>query len=220
MESTTDRFDRAVSPVVAVILMVAVTVILSAVIGTFVLDLGSNVQDNPQAGVTFDQENDGVVVSVISMDKADEVIVRHAGGEETLTSVGESTPALYGDKVTVIGVLDGKETVLQTETPALSYQPASTTWSETDNNAGVVITNKDFTYTSGQVDGATVDVSDDDSSSTSYSVNIVVKDAYGNVLEDKTQSNTLSSGASTTHTFTFDSSYDEEQIDTVEVTLG
>ncbi|MFC7166632.1 type IV pilin N-terminal domain-containing protein [Halospeciosus flavus] len=34
--------DRGVSPVIGVILMVAITVILAAVIGAFVLDLGSN----------------------------------------------------------------------------------------------------------------------------------------------------------------------------------
>jgi flagellin-like protein len=35
--------DRAVSPVIGVILMVAITVILAAVIGTFVLNLGDQV---------------------------------------------------------------------------------------------------------------------------------------------------------------------------------
>jgi flagellin-like protein len=41
--------DRAVSPVIGVILMVAITVILAAVIGTFVLGLGGSVQSAPQA---------------------------------------------------------------------------------------------------------------------------------------------------------------------------
>jgi len=39
--------DRAVSPVIGVILMVAITVILAAVIGTFVLGLGQNVGNQP-----------------------------------------------------------------------------------------------------------------------------------------------------------------------------
>jgi flagellin-like protein len=46
--------DRAVSPVIGVILMVAITVILAAVIGTFVLGLGQNVQSTPQASFNFD----------------------------------------------------------------------------------------------------------------------------------------------------------------------
>ena len=39
--------DDAVSPVIGVILMVAITVILAAVIGTFVLGLGQNIEDTP-----------------------------------------------------------------------------------------------------------------------------------------------------------------------------
>ena len=47
--------DDAVSPVIGVILMVALTVILAAIIGTFVLGLGDQVQDHaPQASFTFD----------------------------------------------------------------------------------------------------------------------------------------------------------------------
>ena len=47
--------DDAVSPVIGVILMVAITVILAAVIGTFVLGLGDQVQDTaPQASFNFE----------------------------------------------------------------------------------------------------------------------------------------------------------------------
>ena len=47
--------DRAVSPVIGVILMVAITVILAAVIGTFVLGLGDSLGDSaPQASYTID----------------------------------------------------------------------------------------------------------------------------------------------------------------------
>jgi len=50
---TTD--DSAVSPVIGVILMVAITVILAAVIGTFVLGLGENVDGTTSAGVSVEQ---------------------------------------------------------------------------------------------------------------------------------------------------------------------
>jgi len=60
-ETTTMQFtnllgdDDAVSPVIGVILMVAITVILAAVIGTFVLGLGDQVSNtSPQASFTFD----------------------------------------------------------------------------------------------------------------------------------------------------------------------
>ncbi|WP_254831600.1 type IV pilin [Haloglomus salinum] len=48
--------NDAVSPVIGVILMVAITVILAAVIGTFVLGLGDQVSDSsPTASFTFNQ---------------------------------------------------------------------------------------------------------------------------------------------------------------------
>jgi flagellin-like protein len=48
--------DDAVSPVIGVILMVAITVILAAVIGTFVLGLGDQLQDtSPTTSLSFDQ---------------------------------------------------------------------------------------------------------------------------------------------------------------------
>ncbi|MDV7348822.1 type IV pilin N-terminal domain-containing protein [Halorubrum distributum] len=50
--------DRAVSPVIGVILMVAITVILAAVIGTFVLGLGDQLGDTaPQATFTIDDNS-------------------------------------------------------------------------------------------------------------------------------------------------------------------
>ena len=54
---------RAVSPVIGVILMVAITVILAAVIGTFVLGLGESVQSTPQAKFAFDYQNDDVTIT-------------------------------------------------------------------------------------------------------------------------------------------------------------
>ena len=64
--------DSAVSPVIGVILMVAITVILAAVIGTFVLNLGGSVsQTTPQASFGFDFENGS----------GDKVIVTHETGD-------------------------------------------------------------------------------------------------------------------------------------------
>jgi len=48
--------QEGVSPVIGVILMVAITVILAAVIGTFVLGFADQLQQNPQAVVTFDED--------------------------------------------------------------------------------------------------------------------------------------------------------------------
>ncbi|MDR5674266.1 type IV pilin N-terminal domain-containing protein [Halalkaliarchaeum sp. AArc-GB] len=63
---------RAVSPVIGVILMVAITVILAAVIGTFVLGLGDQVGDTaPNAN--FDVDVD---------DEEQNVTFTHSGGDQ------------------------------------------------------------------------------------------------------------------------------------------
>jgi flagellin-like protein len=56
--------NRAVSPVIGVILMVAVTVILAAVIATFVLGLGEDVS-NTGPTISFDCEEGGTEVVVV-----------------------------------------------------------------------------------------------------------------------------------------------------------
>jgi flagellin-like protein len=63
--------DRAVSPVIGVILMVAITVILAAVIGTFVLGLGDSLGDSqPTAQLSADLD-----------ESADEFTIEHSGGD-------------------------------------------------------------------------------------------------------------------------------------------
>jgi len=77
MEGTQSNSDeRAVSPVIGVILMVAITVILAAVIGTFVLGLGGQVSNAaPQASLSFSSGN-GI----------DNVTISHDGGETLVAS--------------------------------------------------------------------------------------------------------------------------------------
>jgi len=53
-ENTSRTDNRAVSPVIGVILMVAITVILAAVIGGFVLGLGGDLQSAPQAQISIE----------------------------------------------------------------------------------------------------------------------------------------------------------------------
>ena len=64
--------DSAVSPVIGVILMVAITVILAAVIGTFVLNLGQGInQSAPQASFGFDYDGNNVTITHQSGDSID-----------------------------------------------------------------------------------------------------------------------------------------------------
>lgn len=61
--------DRAVSPVVGVALLIAITVILAAVIGGVVLGLGTSSADAPQASLQFQFEDNSTL------------LVNHAGGD-------------------------------------------------------------------------------------------------------------------------------------------
>jgi len=114
--------DRAVSPVIGVILMVAITVILAAVIGTFVLGLGDQVSDNaPQASFSFEfSDNSG-----FDGGPGDYVNITHDGGEtldnstlevqgdgsDTLTYVSDSTwddATSSGDRIVYENVNSGE----------------------------------------------------------------------------------------------------------------
>lgn len=116
--------ERAVSPVIGVILMVAITVILAAVIAAFVLDMGQGQGANPQAGVTFDSvdtdddgTDDDVRITINSIQRADNVEYNVAGGSWTTigsSEVGDSTTtgASDGETIIVRATYDGESAVL------------------------------------------------------------------------------------------------------------
>ncbi|WP_336336551.1 type IV pilin N-terminal domain-containing protein [Haloarcula brevis] len=90
------RDDDAVSPVIGVILMVAITVILAAVIASFVLGLGDQAQQaTPQASFSFDYNEvggDGNGYVTVTHDggdsiEAQELYVRGSG----ITDTGDSS---------------------------------------------------------------------------------------------------------------------------------
>jgi flagellin-like protein len=65
LRETVSGDDRGVSPVIGVILMVAITVILAAVIATFVLGLGEQVsQTAPQASIDFNYDSQEGNISI------------------------------------------------------------------------------------------------------------------------------------------------------------
>ncbi|GAA0308602.1 type IV pilin N-terminal domain-containing protein [Halarchaeum salinum] len=110
--------DRAVSPVIGVILMVAITVILAAVIGTFVLGLGGNLQQNAQAGVSIEQtanpnnSTSNVTITINSMPRANAVEYQgpnDANFSKVGTTVGASktiSNLSSGDRVVVRATSD------------------------------------------------------------------------------------------------------------------
>jgi len=62
----TKNNDEAVSPVIGVILMVAITVILAAVIAAFVFGMAGNIQSTKTVGITLTQNATGYGVATIN----------------------------------------------------------------------------------------------------------------------------------------------------------
>lgn len=102
-----DDSERAVSPVIGVILMVAITVILAAVIGVFVLEFGSSVSDSPptvQFDMTVDSDNNAKILHEGGdVFEADSVSITNNESEDTF----ESGSVSAGDKSNSFNVSDG-----------------------------------------------------------------------------------------------------------------
>jgi len=99
-----DRDERGVSPVIGVILMVAITVILAAVIASFVLGFGDSVSENVQAGADISStqgDQDGeVTVTWISEGNADHLNVSVSGDTDNLSANSSETIDEVGGTVT------------------------------------------------------------------------------------------------------------------------
>jgi flagellin-like protein len=120
--------DDAVSPVIGVILMVAITVILAAVIGTFVLGLGDQVQSTtPQTQFTFDEASgsnpdltithdggdkvDAENINVTGSDSATEIDVDECQSTAGTNSWPSELAAGDSCTITASGNLDSGETI-------------------------------------------------------------------------------------------------------------
>jgi flagellin-like protein len=123
-----------VSPVIGVILMVAITVILAAVIGTFVLGLGQNVQSTPQASFNFDFDS-----------SLSNVNVTHNGGDRL--EVGENTGVVQitggGSTVDWIGGSSSNTTLSAGDTyDNYGYGSGDTVrvvWQDTNNESSATL---------------------------------------------------------------------------------
>lgn len=94
--------DRAASPVIGVILMVAITIILASMIGVFVLGLGDQVQQRrPQAQFGFDQQQK-TIDDTASSETYTTVTVSHESGD----TVSESNLQLTVNSDTAYGATD------------------------------------------------------------------------------------------------------------------
>lgn len=116
---------QGVSPVVGVILVVAIAVILSAVIGSFVLDLGQSVSNsggNAEIGVSIAGTSDGGAEAQIVTGSADTLKVFVDGDEvanESNVKPGTkiSIPPTEPDsKISFVSITDGEEKVITSKT--------------------------------------------------------------------------------------------------------
>jgi FlaG/FlaF family flagellin (archaellin) len=82
--------------------MVAITVILAAVIGTFVLGLGDQIGGSATAGVTVDGDNTSeVTVTLTNLGTAEEVTIVDTDGNAITPSTGSLPMSNTGASVTL-----------------------------------------------------------------------------------------------------------------------
>jgi len=130
-----DESDRAVSPVIGVILMVAITVILAAVIGTFVLQIGSSAGNSaPQASLSVDTNTNANTIEIehIGGDSVDStrtrVIIDVAGTEMSYDETGSGNQS-------VLPV--GTTAIVELNKPSNSNNPEVINWDDQTATGGV-----------------------------------------------------------------------------------
>jgi flagellin-like protein len=106
--------EEAVSPVIGVILMVAITVILAAVIAAFVFGMSGSVQKTKNVGVTVKQiDDDTVEVTEQGGANFNEVSLISIDCDTTTTGfeATDATPAI-GNVVSCDGVTTGQDHII------------------------------------------------------------------------------------------------------------
>lgn len=118
--------DDAVSPVIGVVLMVAVVVVLAAIIGSSVFGLGQTSDTSPRAGLTFSEVGNGDVEIVVNSAQRLDSINFSVSPADSSTSVsdldvqpvGPGDVFYYcggqeGDSIVATGTYEGVSQVLQ-----------------------------------------------------------------------------------------------------------
>jgi flagellin-like protein len=107
--------ERGVSPVIGVILLVAITVILAAVIGAFVLGLGDEINTEANAGFSYSQDADNGEVTITLTSEGNADIYDLGGDAEPADPEEEPVPfpellENAGDSVTLEVGADADDT--------------------------------------------------------------------------------------------------------------
>lgn len=124
---TTNDADRAVSPVIGVILMVAITVILASTAGAFLFGFGSSSEEDVQAGVTVSGQNSNTTTVTWTSEGSatgitfSENAAFEAGSAEEITTVGNSVELNTSGKGTVSVIAENEDTGASTVIRTISY---------------------------------------------------------------------------------------------------
>jgi len=153
-----DESDRAVSPVIGVILMVAITVILAAVIGAFVLEIGQNTGNTApsvslsmsDATGTYDAEDgtNGDDAFVLTHDNGEElaltdlrIVIRDEGDNSNVAEFSEANDYQYKDGNSLTLFLDGSNLNGDLDTTDEEVNTGDTlTISQTDDTKDGILT--------------------------------------------------------------------------------
>ena len=115
-----DKLDeKGVSPVIGVILLVAVTVALVALATVIVFDIVSGgVSDTADASVEMEQTDSGVKANIFRNENVEEFILQHEDGTEqrSTKSTGSFTYDNGDGEYTLIAVFGGNEEVIRSKT--------------------------------------------------------------------------------------------------------
>ncbi|WP_255168500.1 type IV pilin [Natrononativus amylolyticus] len=95
--------ERAVSPVIGVILMVAITVILAAVIAAFVLDMGQSQSSTASAGVSVDHSTEQTLVQLTDSGNSEKVNVRASIVDDSGLSNTDTEAKIVEDELDSVG---------------------------------------------------------------------------------------------------------------------
>jgi len=89
---------QGVSPVIGIILMVAVTVALVALAANLVFDLGGDVSETPDATVDLEQDGDDLTATVVRNENVETMEMSIPDGEDTVTeSIDPADPGESGN---------------------------------------------------------------------------------------------------------------------------
>ena len=141
----TRKNDEAVSPVIGVILMVAITVILAAVIAAFVFGMSGNISKTK------------IVAATVQQPDANNIIVTYNGGQDAQSfnyaTVVVTTAAGNAAKYTAIAGNYGNGTALNAQTnaaaPGILGGVVGNTITAVPNTAGDTFSGKDHVVVSG-----------------------------------------------------------------------